>query len=115
MNYAFPPFSDLNAPWRDEGTCKDNYGNDEFAPDAWVSEFSISFDQERKACRECKVRMECLVDALMDPDSEGLRGGFYFEQGKLSREDARDLWNELKLKAKVRNTGAPKIQSSQAV
>lgn len=113
MNYAFPPHSDLFAPWRDRAACNEKAGTGDFAPNAWVDEYSLSVKAENEVCEACPVKDICLMDAILDPDAEGRRATFYFEQGKLTRAEAHRLWIEHKIKARIRNTGVSGVQESE--
>lgn len=55
----------------------------------------------KNICFACPVREKCLRDALSDNDAEGIRAGYRFEDGRVSRRDARNIFNEWGLRARL--------------
>ena len=58
-------------------------------------------DVAKEICIACPVREFCLRDALKDIEAEGIRGGYRFGNGTVPKGDARDIYNEWGLRAKV--------------
>ncbi len=58
----------------------------------------------KNICFACPVRELCMRDALTDNEAEGIRGGYRFERGYVSKEDARKMYQEFGMRAKVRKT-----------
>src|SRR5690606_29622521 len=59
-------------------------------------------DEAKRICKTvCRVREACLRDAISDNMSEGIRGGYRFHQGAVSRRDAFEIYDEFGLRASV--------------
>lgn len=82
----------VNEPWRDDAKC-DEVSQSAFIPEsAWHSPTDDTKYLAEDICKtKCKVREECLRDALTDPYAEGMRGGFIFAEGKVSKDDVRHI------------------------
>lgn len=101
-------FSDL---WREDAACLKSAQLEPTLQTAWDN-IDVGWEQDsvpdemadvaKTICSACPVRKKCLVDAISDNESEGIRGGFRFEQGNVSKEDARLIWSEYSLRVKVR-------------
>ena len=86
----------------DEGTWeKDNYVP---SPLAQVA---------KQICLSCPVRELCLVDAIEDNEAEGIRGGYRFENGYVMREDARKIYGQFELRAKVKKNSRLREKSPE--
>jgi hypothetical protein len=75
----------------------------------WEEDYTIPDPQSlvaKNICFACSVREACIRDALSDNEAEGIRGGFRFENGYITKEDARKLYNEFGLRGKVRREPA---------
>ena len=81
--------------WRDKAPC---YPATQANPDmanAWITEEAFGSKKARRIClTECAVREECLRDAVQDEESDGWRGGFYFEYGAVVKKDAKAIQEE---------------------
>lgn len=93
--------SRLQAEWRERAAC-DTQEADPMLLAAWVEPNSFFLDRCRVICETCPVRMECLEDALSDNKAEGIRGGFFFDGGTLSSEEARAMHRQLGIRVRVR-------------
>lgn len=88
---------DLHAEWRDDAKCFDYFGDPIFES-AWDVERSELHGHAKRICEEvCPVRLACLQDALLDPEAEGMRGGYVFENGRLPLAKAREIKSKLGL------------------
>jgi len=58
-------------------------------------------DIAKAICIECPVREKCLRDAITDNEAEGIRGGYRFSFGNVSREEGKIIFNEWGLRARV--------------
>lgn len=112
MSHRKPTKTKFNDLWRDDAECSfivavepemetawDNidvgtWQKTETVPDSKA-------DVAKNICFACPVREFCLRDALADNEAEGLRGGYRFEFGAVSKADARKIYNEWGLRAKV--------------
>jgi hypothetical protein len=80
--------------------------------DGMLSKTSPSHTRARRACEEsCRARIDCLLDAIRDEKAEGLRGGFFFENGGVSSKDGRKIADEFGIKVRI---GRGKRQMSAA-
>ena len=100
--HRIPP---RDQPWRSESACAKITEKHEERGGDWVREGdwpeSESSMQARRICTQvCKVRMECLFEALSDPKAQGIRAGFRFQQGSLTPRDARRLKEEFGIKGR---------------
>lgn len=89
--------------WRDRAKCVDVIFEEEHMSPAWISADSLYSERARVICAECPVRMACLYDALSDSRAEGMRGGFFFDSGRLAPDEASMLYREFKLRVKPRS------------
>lgn len=84
-------------PWRRKAECADKSVKVPPMMGAWDGP---NEDGERHpmhyAAREicltgCPVQLECLKDAVQDPEAQGLRGGYEFDGGKVPVGVAREI------------------------
>ena len=67
---------------------------------AWNQRNDQNREHAKSVCiNVCKVRIDCLSDALQDKKAEGMRAGFFFEAGVVSRTAAREILKEFGLRA----------------
>lgn len=59
-------------------------------------------DVAKRVCAECPVRELCVRDAVVSEVSEGIRGGYRFHMGWVSRAEAREIQKEFGIKARVK-------------
>lgn len=104
--------------WRDEAACRAIVAVEPEMATAWDN---IDHDDHyepdpqeaiaRQACFSCPVREKCLREAIADPESEGIRGGYRFHMGSVDNRDALKIKREFNLKVKVlRRTSTRVIQ-----
>lgn len=61
----------------------------------WTNENDPAEEPARYVCKKvCPVRAICLGDAIHDPDSFGMRGGFFFIKGKVTYREGREIEKE---------------------
>lgn len=110
MSHRKPTKTDFKDKWREKAACRATATVDRSMRTAWDNIYEEEIDDyvedpqaetARQICFACEVRMECLSDAVADNMSEGIRGGYRFHQGTLSRRDARNLLNETGIQARV--------------
>lgn len=76
---------------------------------AWIQEDHDLIEDAKRFCKtRCKVRDLCLQDALLDEEAEGIRGGFWFDSGRLPVADARKIRDEGFIIGEHQSTGRPK-------
>jgi hypothetical protein len=97
---------DLTDEWRDEAECYKYI--DSIMQDAWVDEESPLKADAMDICLTCPVRELCLRDAAADKEAIGIRGGFEFEDGKVSNRDQQAIKKEFGIFVKARRTVVPK-------
>ncbi len=94
--------SDTASDWRRQGMCVKAAEESPLFALAWADREDANAKEARLICKtKCPVRLECLVDALRYPDAEGLRGGFFFEQGTVRVKDKRDIEDEFSVRART--------------
>lgn len=95
--------SNLLSNWRKESKCFEITHEEEYLSPAWIDE-KCSFRQiARDICEnECPVRMQCLGEALQDPEAFGMRGGVFFDRGCLTRQDNNHLMKTLGIRGTLR-------------
>lgn len=112
MSHRKPTKTKFNDLWRDEAECSFVVLVDETMETAWdnidVGTWTKTetvpdsrADVAKLICYGCPVREFCLRDALNDNEAEGIRAGYRFEFGTVNKEDARKIFNEWGLRAKV--------------
>lgn len=77
-----------------------------------TTEPDLKADVARVLCWECPVREACLRDALKDIEAEGIRGGYRFENGTVSKEDARKIFSEWGLRARVSKKSTGNVEKN---
>lgn len=125
MSHRTPTKTDFSDAFRERAACREAVKEDESLATAWDNVDAGTWEQDsyipdeqahvaRNICFACPVREACIRDALTDNEAEGIRGGFRFEKGYLSKEDARKLYQEFGLRAKVRKTASnPYVQTNE--
>lgn len=94
---------DLYAEWRDDSRCEDIIQKKPYMRGAWdgPNEDGVShpyYEQAEKECLKCPARLFCLQDALLDPEAQGIRGGYTFDGGRLPVAKAREIRDTTDLK-----------------
>lgn len=92
----------LRAEWRSKARCAEMTEVEPALANSWDDEDRVGSYTARRACRRCPVATQCLFDAIIDPESNGWRGGYFFVNGTLSAEDNRRLQGEYGIKARPR-------------
>lgn len=122
MSHRTPTKTSFADDWRHDATCRAAVVDDPALATAWDNVDHGTFEKDdyrpdpqanvaKQLCFSCPVRLECLTDALADNEATGIRGGFRFEDGYVDRDDARKMYGEFKLRAKVKKR-APKINAA---
>lgn len=101
--------------WTDEAACRGIVAVDPGMATAWDNidkgDHYEPDPQEQVAkavCFDaCPVRDFCLRDAVSDPESEGLRGGYRFHMGGVDNREALKIKREFRLKVRVIRKTAP--------
>lgn len=112
MSHRKPTKTQFIDLWRDEAQCaliskvepEMQTAWDNIEVGTWEKTETVPDERADVAkiiCFECPVREMCLRDALLDNEAEGLRAGYRFENGTVSKYDARKIFNEWGLRAKV--------------
>lgn len=119
------PVAQIKKDWRSKAEC--HTVTREFEPDptvrgdigdpvqagAWITEDGPLLDSAKSICKtRCKVRLQCLSDALDDPEAQGMRGGYYFDEGGLEARDRRALMLELGWDSQKRQRRRPSEMAS---
>lgn len=100
---------DIQEAWRDEAACEAAIKEKPYLAGAWIAEDHPYRDDARKICLGCKVRIECLMGALQNEEAEGMRGGYWFDAGKLPVAVAREIRDTMDLEISPwQSTGRPK-------
>lgn len=104
MRDYFISTTDTAANWRNEGACFPATLDSPELEGAWDGPGHEMENVAKAICvMDCAARLRCLKDACSDPASEGMRGGFFFENGTVTVTTNRDMHKELGLKAPQRN------------
>lgn len=61
---------------------------------AWITDNTEENKIAKIVCESCPVRKMCITDAVLDPYSEGIRGGFLFHGGRLLSSDREKVKRE---------------------
>lgn len=112
MSHRKPTKTQFIDLWRDMASCAFVVKAEPETQTAWdnidvgtwektVTEPDAQADVAKILCFDCPVREMCLRDALKDIEAEGIRAGYRFENGTVSKHDARKIFNEWGLRAKV--------------
>lgn len=115
MSHTVPSKTQFYDLWREEADClaivqvqpemDGSWDNVDVGTwKSYSSEPHANAEVAKQICFSCPVREACLRDALSDNEAEGVRAGYRFEDGKVSRRDARNIFNEWGLRAKVKKT-----------
>lgn len=100
---------DLYAPWRDDAACDAITQAKPYMGTAWVKEDHPYSEDAKRICLGCDVRLKCLQAALDNPEADGLRGGYWFENGRLPVAVAREIRDTLPVVISSRQSlGRPK-------
>lgn len=92
--------ADPRASWRWKAKCHEEVQAQPFLDAAWNVKNDDNAKHAKSVCETvCPVRIDCLVDALQDKKAEGLRAGFFFDSGVVSRKDAKKILAEFGLTA----------------
>lgn len=81
----------LSEEWRKKALCLARSQNDPALMKIWVDQNSEFHFIAEEVCDVCPVREACIMDALKDPRSEGIRGGVYFYSGKVDAEGQKKI------------------------
>ena len=75
--------------WTLSAACSDTVADRSIPFAVWVNPGHPGAQKAIQTCVSvCSVRTQCLMSALADKKAEGIRGGFSFEEGAVSSEDA---------------------------
>lgn len=95
--------------WEDDAFCRDAIALQPELVTAWDNidhgEKYLPDPQEdvaKRICAACPVRDMCIQDAVQSEISEGIRAGYRFHMGWVSRAEAREIQKEFGLKARVK-------------
>lgn len=113
MSHRTPTKTDFSDKWRADAACRAAVKEDPSLSTAWDNVDEGTWEKNkyvpdpqadvaRKICDACPVRGLCLLDALSDNEAEGIRAGFRFERGYVTKHDARKIFAEFGVRAKVR-------------
>jgi hypothetical protein len=111
--------ANLYAEWRDNASC-DSFANSEDPEvaseyaNAWIQEDHPKLNDAVQICMECPVRALCVKDASTEEEVYGLRGGFFFIDGRLVSRDRATLHREFGLKVPVRQVPRKNFVSTVA-
>ena len=117
MSHKTPSKTEFADEFRAKAACREAVKEDPSLATAWdnvdvgtwAEDYTIPDPQSlvaKNICMACPVRGACLRDALEDNEAEGIRGGFRFENGYISKEDARLLYKEFGIRGRVRREPA---------
>lgn len=96
--------SNLKAKWREDALCEKVIQEKPEMGTAWVNENDKEFTEDaRTICGLCKVETQCLNDALADGGAYGMRAGFFFDNGAVTKKDQRTLAAKFGVKSVRRN------------
>jgi hypothetical protein len=125
VSHRTPTKTDFSDEWREDAACRAAVTEepslstawDNIDEGTWEEDYFVSDPQAHVAkniCFACPVRKLCIEDALFDNEAEGIRGGFRFEKGYVSKEDARKMYKEFGLRAKVRKVASkPYVKTNE--
>ena len=85
----------MNEAWRQKSACHKVTEVDPLFQTAWIVRGDVGSESAKVICEGCPVRTLCLIDALMDPEASGLRAGYFFDYGVVSKKDARAILDEI--------------------
>lgn len=115
MSHRTPTKTDFSDEFREYAACRAVVQEDPSLTTAWDNIDVGTWEKgefipdpqahvAKNICFACPVREACLRDALSDNEAEGIRAGYRFEKGYVSKEDARKMFKEFGFRAKVRKT-----------
>lgn len=87
-------YDKIFAPWRDRAECHKRVTSGEVDEWAFTDEENPDYLRAISACGVCPVRDQCLRDAVQDPEAQGVRAGYYFDLGVVSRSDHAKIYRE---------------------
>jgi hypothetical protein len=111
MSFDSITATDVHAEWRTEAACNSITNGGAAILDsalvdleaAWINENHPARRHAENICAtKCPVRFLCGLDAAQDPESEGLRAGFYFSNGRVPHAEARQMKHILGIDPKTR-------------
>lgn len=91
--------TNVKADWRGRAACKNLPPE---VAEAYINEKSPGADEAKKKCAMCLVRKDCLTEAVEDPDAQGMRGGFFFDGGRVTLDDAPTIRKTFHLDPRMR-------------
>lgn len=92
-----------SAEWRERAECNTHTQVAEIMSNAWIEEQHFAAETARDICvNDCPVRDSCLIAAIADPESYGLRAGYFFKNGGLTRADSNAVRAEMGVIVRVR-------------
>lgn len=77
--------------WEEEADCAVAAKTIPMINTAWDSTTDPMSPQAIEICESCPVRELCLIDAVRDPMSQGIRGGFMFSMGRIHFKDEKRI------------------------
>lgn len=101
--------------WRKDAACAWLIADAPDMTNAWVEENGENSQYAEMVCEDCPVRKACLLDAVRDPESEGLRGGYYFTSGGVSSADGARIRRELGVRVRLRQKKPSRAQPHVSV
>lgn len=75
--------TDYHASWRDQAPCFIKAQEMPEMANAWTSAKDPFHEAAKDICAKCPMKLECLTAAVEEPETWGLRGGFFFHMGGL--------------------------------
>lgn len=113
MSHRKPTKTKFNDDWRDDAACVEAVSADPGLKTAWDNIDHGTWEKDdyrpdpqenvaKAICFACKAQSKCLKDAIKDNESEGIRGGYRFERGAVSKEDAFEIFDTFGYRTKVR-------------
>lgn len=91
----------VRAEWRNKASCGTIIDVDLTFALAWIIRENPNAKRAKSICDACPVKVQCLKDAIADPNSFGLRGGYFFENGVVRRPAAREILEKYGLEART--------------
>lgn len=110
------PAENIKADWRADAKCNHYTETMDFMVNAWIDSESQFRSLAKEVCEnECPVRDKCVMGAVFNPESYGMRGGFFFEDGALISSERDRLAVEFGVKARLRHRHTVMVKSVQEV
>ncbi len=94
--------TDARAPWRTQLDCETAAVQRPALAGAWTDEFHRKRTTAQSICDGCRSKLQCLLDALSDPNATGLRAGFYFVDGGVDRDDSERMREQYEVRPRLR-------------